>query len=51
MHIKRDISIWSFKTILNVLLRIPGFSDKLLLFNHCCAEYAGNQIIGIEGKQ
>jgi len=28
MHIKRDISIWNLKTILNVLFRIPGFIDR-----------------------
>ena len=26
MHIKRDISIWTLKTILNVLNRKPGLS-------------------------
>ena len=28
MHIKRDISIWNLKRILNVLFRMPGFSDR-----------------------
>ena len=28
MHIKRYISIWNLKTILNVLFRIPGFSGR-----------------------
>jgi len=28
MHIKRDISIRNLKTILNFLLRIPGFSGR-----------------------
>jgi len=28
MHIKRDISIWNIKIILNVLNRIPGFRGR-----------------------
>jgi len=28
MHIKRDISIWNLKTILNVLFPMPGFSGR-----------------------
>jgi len=28
MHIKRDISIWNIKTILNVLNWKPGFSGR-----------------------
>jgi len=28
MHIKRDISIWKLKPILNILNRKPGFSGR-----------------------
>jgi len=28
MHIKRDISTWNFKMILNVLIRMPGSSGR-----------------------
>jgi len=36
MHIKLDISVWNLKTIINVLLRIPGFSGRSKrVLTHC----------------